>query len=626
MSGIAGIIHFDGEPATPGLVERMTAAMPYRGPDGIDHWVQGSAALGQCMMRTTPESMEERQPWANEDQSLVLVMDGRVDNWDELRHELLGRGAVLRNRSDAELVLRAYETWGCDCLPHIDGDFAFVIWNVRQRTAFCARDRLGNKPFHYHWDGKTFVFASELHTILALPWVGEQLNEGMVAEFLAYDWQSRDETFWIGVMRLVAAHRMVVDARGPMPALYWEPDLQASVPFTSDEDHIEHYRSLLSDVVRRMSRSTQALACEVSGGLDSSAIYAVAKHLRSEGRLLSSAVDGYTLAFYDDPGVNDIGYARAVGEHWGSMIQEVAPSRMALDWYRDWARQYREFPSYPNGVMGLGIRQEARRRGSRVLLVGVGGDEWLGGSRSYYAEALAAGRWDHFMACLRNDRRDAGLRRSLWWAFRHGCYPLLPEVARVLVRKLVVGWQRDEVDRLAWLMPAMKSNLRERQRRIAQRPTGRLGRIGQRELSLILTGAFSTYARDLEERMATSAGIELRRPFFHPSIIQFTFSTSPSLRLRGHADKFLHRQAMRGLLPDSVLTRANKAEFSSTFREHLPELRGVVGRIDRDVGIAWVDPGRAMRLYCRACTDQNSGQPEWLLWALFGTGLLASTP
>jgi len=116
MSGIAGIIHFDGAPVEPDQVESMTAAIAHRGPDGINHWVKGSVALGQCMLCTTPESLEETQPLTNEDESLVLVMDGRVDNWEELRRHLLGRGAVLRTRADAELVLRAYEIWG-EALP-----------------------------------------------------------------------------------------------------------------------------------------------------------------------------------------------------------------------------------------------------------------------------------------------------------------------------------------------------------------------------------------------------------------------------------------------------------------------------------------------------------------------------
>lgn len=129
-----------------------------------------------------------------------------------------------------------------------------------------ARATAWNKPFNYHWDGKTFVFASELHAVLALPWVPEILNEGMLAEFLANEWYSRDETFWQGILRLVAAHRMLVRCGWPRLQLYWEP--RATSPYTKEEDHIENYRQLFIDVVRRMSRSCKPLACEVSGGLD----------------------------------------------------------------------------------------------------------------------------------------------------------------------------------------------------------------------------------------------------------------------------------------------------------------------------------------------------------------------
>ena len=625
MSGIAGIIHFDGAPVTPGLVETMTGAMAHRGPDGIDHWAHGSIALGQCMLRTTPESLEERQPLANEDASLVLVMDGRVDNWEELRRELMARGAVLRTRADAELVLRAYEAWGRACLAHVDGDFALVIWDARLRAAFCARDRVGSKPFHYHWDGRTFAFASELHAILALPWVREDLNEGLVAEFLAYDWRARDETFWLGVKRLVAAHGMLVDARGPRPGQYWEPDLEATLPCTSDDEFADHYRALFADVVRRMSRSIRPLACEVSGGLDSSAIFAVAEDLRRQDRLLAPRLDGYTLAFIGDPDANDLDYARAVGKHLGTAIHEVAPTRMPLSWYRDWAQRYREFPSYPNGVMGLDIRKDARRRGSRALLVGVGGDEWLGGSRSYYAEALAARKWGALFAHSAADRHAAGLRTTLWWAFRHGCYPLLPDGFRRIVRRAARS-RIGEFDTSAWLKPAMRELFQTRPRASTGRVAGRSVRIGQKEQRLTLHCAYATLARELEERMAASTGIELRRPYFDARLVQFAFSTSPRLRLRGHADKYLHRRAMQGLLPDAVLQRKQRAEFSVTFRWYAPELqetltRGIGGRSED-----WVDRVLAMRLHDRSRVDRKSSVPHWMLWTLFGCEALALRP
>ncbi len=128
----------------------MTSAMSHRGPNGINHWIGEAAALGQCMLHTTPESLEEVQPLLNEDASLVLVMDGWLSNWIELRRELLQQNAQLRTRSDAELALRAYEHWGQEFLLHLEGDFAMVIWDTHRKRAFCARDRMGHKPFHYY--------------------------------------------------------------------------------------------------------------------------------------------------------------------------------------------------------------------------------------------------------------------------------------------------------------------------------------------------------------------------------------------------------------------------------------------------------------------------------------------
>ena len=209
--------------------------------------------------------MEEVQPLANEDKSIVLVMDGWLENWEELRSELLARGAKLRTRADAELLLRAYEAWGPECLTHIDGDFAFLIWNANQRTAFCARDRFGHKPFHYSWDGRTLIVASDLHPIIAIRKTPQIINKGMVAEFLAADFHSRDETIWNSTMRLVAARCMSVAATGLRIEQYWSPPLEVTLRYNRDADYFEHYRQLFSDCVRRTSRSCRSVAYEVSG-------------------------------------------------------------------------------------------------------------------------------------------------------------------------------------------------------------------------------------------------------------------------------------------------------------------------------------------------------------------------
>lgn len=621
MSGIAGILRFDGAPIEPGLVEKMTAAMPYRGPDGINHWVKGTVALGQCMLCTTPESLEETQPLANEDESIVLVMDGRVDNWEELRRELLGRRVVLRTRSDAELVLRAYETWGRECLPHIDGDFALLIWDARRQEAFCARDRTGSKPFIYYWDGKTFVFASELHAILELPGIKEVFNEGLLAEYLADEWYSRDETFCNGVLRLVAAHQMVVDAGGARMERYWQPDLWATLPCKNDEEYVEHYRELLADVVRRMSRSHQAMAYEVSGGLDSSALFAMAEHLRRQQNILAPAIKGYTLNFHDDPNANELDYSRAVGQYLGVPIHEIRPTEMPVSWYRKWAERYREFPGYPNGVMAIGLRAAARQEGCRTIVSGVGGDEWLGMSSTgaYYAEELAARQWGNVYACLQADGRELGIRETLWRLCRYGLAPLLPDQIKAPLRKV-----RRVEKRGSWLSANLQETL-ERRRSQLHKPV-QLQRRAQGTQIQILEGAFDAMARESEERLCSSLQLELRKPLFNEKLIQFAFSTPERLRSRGQTSKWLHRQALKGLLPALVLKRIPKAEFSVTFRRHLDSMSAELVNDIVPRRAAWVRPERAIALCENYHKDTFSGWAVWRLWSLIGCDALSIDP
>ena len=620
MSGIAGIIHFDGRPVEPGQVESMTTAMHYRGPDGINHWRKGNVALGQCLLRTTPESLEETQPLTNEDESLVLVMDGRVDNWEELRRELLAQGAVLRTRADAELVLRAYEVWGRDCLSHIEGDFALVIWDARRQEAFCARDRVGNKPFNYHCSGTTLVFASELHPVLALPWVPEVLNQDTLAEYLATAWYSLHETLWQGVLRLKPSHFMVATGQGALtPHRYWAPDLHQCLPCRTDEDYIEQYRALFTDAVRRMSRSLAPVSCEVSGGLDSSAIFAVAETLRQQGNLPAPGLDGYTLDFSGDPAADEIAYARAVGAHLGCTIHEVAPAHMPLDWYRETARLYREFPDYPNAAMGLSIAETARSRGCRVLLSGTGGDQWVGGCRLYYAEAIAAWRGRELLAFLKRDTREAGLGSALWRPLRYGVLPLLPDSLRCDLRKIaafVRGYVNDRPP--SWLAPAMQQRLAQRRKQHELETSPQWERLGQRRQWLNLLDPRTTLVGEINERRMARVGLEWRQPFWDARIIQAAFSTPEHFRWRGQESKWLHRRALAGLLPEHVLRRMSKAEFSIAFSRYWNEL---IQELTGDVlhrRLDWIEPSDFTNLLGRVFDPRFDQWCEGIAWTLFG--------
>ena len=588
MSAIAGIIRFDGAPIAPGQIEAMTTAMACRGPQGMSHWQGEGAALGHCLLQTTPESLEERQPVTSEDAALVLVMDGRIDNRREVRQALLAAGAVLRNHSDPELLLRAYQRWGENCLTRIEGDFACAIWHVRERRLFCARDPLGNRPFHYYWSGRSLVFATDLHAILALPEVPQVPNEGVLAEYLASQWYSRDETFWRGVLRLVAAHRLVVDARGPETRQYWSPDLFATLAYPRDEDYIEHYRELLTTTVKRLSRSFRPLACEVSGGLDSSAIFAVAEQLRQRGELLAPDLAGFTMNFEGDPAADEISYCRAVGKHLDKPVTEVSPWLPPLDWYRERARQYKHFPGMPNGVMAGNLMQQASAQGSRVLLNGVGGDEWLGAGYDCYLEELAAGNWRQFARLLRQEAASEGLAQSLWWAARHGLAPALPEATKAALRR-ISNWRTNDPDERNWLTPALREALAQQQ--TARRPPvpPRLRWPGQRNELAMLRNPYNMLAHENHELFTASHGLELRRPLYTPAMVQFSFAVPKRLLFAGGVNRHCHRQALAGLLPETVLQRESKAEFSVTYHHYLPAMQDLLSREIPARRPAWLD-------------------------------------
>ena len=621
MSGIVGIVHFDGKPVAPGQIEQMSAAMAYRGPDGINHWVDGPVALGQCMLRTTPEALEETQPLATEDHSLILVMDGRVDNWETLRQQLLAKGALLRNHSDAELVLRSYERWGKACLKHIEGDFALAIWDAKRQTIFCARDPLGNKPFHYHWQGNTLLFASELHPILALPWVKQVVNEGMLAEFLAGDWYSRDETLWQGILRLMAAHTLEANANGIKLEHYWRPDIEATLSYTTEQDYVEHYRALVFESIRRQSRCHQPVAIGVSGGLDSSAIFCVAEHLSRTHHLPAPAIAGYTFAFTEhgaanSSAANELDYARAVGAYWGAPIHEVAPAMPPLAWYADQAKRYREFVGFPNGSMSLALHEAATQHGSCVVLTGEGGDQWANGSRLYYAEELAQRHWRALVGCFQADTTAFGLKQTLSWFLRYGCFPTLPtalqsayhQCARTLHKPALLSAQSR-----FWLTDRQSERLGNR----IVANDFKVRCYAQRELLNELYLPFFAQVIERAERDAARSGIELRHPLHTIPIVQLAFATPARLRLRGALSKVIHRQALRDVMPANVLARKGKAEFSVTFRTRLDKMQPLLTEAIPQRRPDWLNAQGMAQLYQFYQNNPQRGWPLWILWAIY---------
>ena len=559
MSGIAGIIHFDGEPVEPGQVEAMTAAMYCRGPDGINHWRKQNVALGQCMLRTTPESLEETQPLTNEDESLILVMDGRVDNYEELRRELLGKGAVLRTRADAELVLRAYEVWGEECPDRIIGEHVFFIWDARQQRLFAARDAAGTRHFYYHQGKGWFAFASEIKGLLTLPQIERRLNESRLLDYLveAFDRDDVVGTFYHSILRMPAGHAMSVIAAGPRIWRWWNPGELVEQRFNSLEECTEAFMDQLCVAVKCRLRSIKPVGAMLSGGLDSSTIVGlISKVFRGE---LREPLRTFSLIREDRENCPDWHSIQAIlqadpwlqatiltsakaDEVWQSLLASIAQSDEPFAWSHGF-------------TYGLTYKA-ARAAGCGVTLDGMAGDLLFYGPRETLGSVVQRFSFGQVPALLTAYRRH-GLDRGLKDLLRALFANVAPDIVRAVVRQRSDERQLLEGD-LKMLRPAIARPYLASRRSAAYRDGNRLRPASDQMMHVrnFTTGLLS-FAHETYGSLALAVGVEPRSPFSDQRMIEFAVRMPLTAKLAIPWHKHVLRAGTSGTLPDVVRWRGN---------------------------------------------------------------------
>ena len=628
MSGIAGIYNIDGAPVDRALLRRMTDAIAHRGPDGIHHWVDGPVGMGHCMLQTTPESVYERQPLTDESGNLCLTMDGRVDNREELISALKSKGARLRDDTDAELVLQAYECWGTECPARIIGDFSFVIWDKRQRQLFCVRDAVGNKPFVYFWDGRKFLWASELHQLLEDPTVPREPNEGMIGEYLADDITHTEETLYTGILRLAPAHSLIVESGRIKKHKYWDIDFGKQIRYGSDDEYAEHFRGVFKEAVRCRMRSFGPVGAHLSGGLDSSSVVCMVQTVFGEGLMEDRGFETFSMIF---PGLpcDEQNYIQAVVDRWKLSANYLRQEDRAAGWLEQQVRFYQDICDYPNGMITDAIRSLVQQKGFRVLLTGLGGDQCLTGVLYYLSEFVRDGRFLSLFRELREQSFPPMSRGGLFDLLRYVLVPLLPTSARQVMRK---RWRatRWKPRWLGWITPefAHRVNLAERLQPSAGAPKNL--NPSQAALYELLTHGSQYHVIEMDERAASRFCHEQRHPFRDRRMIELSFALPERQRLRKD-QKFILRHAMRGLLPDVVRTRRDKAEFSDVMATALHSAGGQ--RLFKDFCVessTWVDGNRVRMMYeemkqLHGSRDERYIHYVWPLWMVYTIELWSKT-
>src|SRR5258705_6947018 len=319
MCGITGVLELHGGHFPEEKLHAMADTLRHRGPDDEGSLVSGPITLGFRRLSIV-DLARGHQPMGNEDGTIWIVFNGEIYNHCELRPGLEQRGHRYRTNSDTETILHLYEEYGDDCVHHLRGMFAFAIWDTRRQRLFCARDRLGIKPFYFATTGRRFAFASEIKALAQLPALRPRLNRPSLPEFFALGYLSSEETLFEGIHKLLPGHRLYVDLRHPHPeaqiAQYWDVDVSATEPELSESDCVAQFEQLFTQTVRMHLMSDVPLGVFLSGGLDSSSIAAVVAALRKD-RLQTFSVG------YAENNFSELPYARQVAEHVGAEHQQV---------------------------------------------------------------------------------------------------------------------------------------------------------------------------------------------------------------------------------------------------------------------------------------------------------------
>ena len=386
MCGLVGVIDLRGEPIAHETLRRMSAAVAHRGHDGEGLWAGEAIGLGHRRLAIIDLSPSGRQPMLTPDGRYAIVYNGEIYNFQELRAELQGLGHGFVSQSDTEVLLHAYQQWGRECLPRLNGMFAFAVWDRAERRLFLARDRHGIKPLYYWTDGRHFAFASEIKALLTLPGFQRRLCLPAVHQYFTFQNIFTDETFFEGVRILPAAHTLeVVDGVPGQPVAYWDYRFGIDPLVISEEDCIDElFRRFQSSAVRQLV-SDVPVGSYLSGGMDSGSLTAIASqhlgriHSFTAGFDLTSA-SGIELGFDERLPAEMMSHTfrtehYEVVLHAGDMEQVIGD----LVWHLEDLRVGQSYPNYYVARLAS--------RFVKVVLSGAGGDELFGGYpwRYYHA-------------------------------------------------------------------------------------------------------------------------------------------------------------------------------------------------------------------------------------------------
>ena len=555
----------------------MCERMVHRGPDSEGLMVSSGVALGMRRLAII-DLVTGEQPAFNEDKSVAVILNGEIYNYRELRQDLEKRGHSFRSQSDTEVLPHLYQEYADEMVQHLNGMFAFALWDSKRRRLLLARDRFGEKPLYWCVFENTLLFASEPKVLLAHPAVKSSLNLQALRQYLSFDYVPAPLTIYQDISKLPAAHTLTLEDGKIETCPYWRLSYKTKQPPPTETEAAEHLRELLADSVRMRLVSDVPLGVLLSGGVDSSTIAALAVRASSE------AVKTFSISFAESS-FDESGYARAVAKFLGTdHHEERLSANLAANLVGE-IGSWMDEPFSDPSLVPTYLLSRFTRKHVTVALGGDGGDELFAGYPMYRGH-----RWAE---------NYSKVPRTLRARLVEPLVGLLPVKTKNLsfdykATRFIAGTKYDRVARHhVWfgsfnpdeqaelLTPEVLRNsdgdIYREARRMLDRcdSTDVVEQMQSLDTQLYLAEDILTKV----DRASMAVSLEVRAPFLDPRVAEFTASLPANYKLRGRRTKYILKRAIADFLPPFV-TRRGKKGFGVPVAEWL---KGKLRPLTRDL-------------------------------------------
>lgn len=552
MCGIAGIYNFNFEPVSMELLLKMTDIQKHRGPDDEGHYANGEIGLGHRRLSIIDLSFDGHQPMCNEDERVWIVFNGEIYNYIELTSDLKSKGHIFKSKTDTEVIIHAYEEYGIECLQKFNGMFSFAIWDDRERKLFCARDRMGIKPFYYYLDDNKFSFASEIKAILVDDSIERKPNDQIIYEYLRHGkLDHTEDTFFDGIKHLMPAHYIIIENSDIKIHRYWDLDTSNYSKDADDQESAEKLLELFKNSVKIRLRSDVPLGTCLSGGLDSSSIVCILNDLLTDKfkqKTFSSC--------FEDETYDERRFIKYVTEKTNTESNFVFPSGetlfeeiLNLVWHQ-------EEPFVSTSIYAQwNVMRLSKENDVKVLLDGQGADELLAGYHLYFGG---------FYLDLLKSIQFLTLMKETMYFVNYYSYSELFRIAsmalRYIIPESIMSLLRSSVNTPKWLD---RDFVRLHSKKVSHKSYSKqkFDKQLDEELYQRLTSTSLPALLRYEDKNSMAFSIEARVPFLDYRLIEYISSLPSSQKIKNGATKIVLRNAMKGILPEEVRNRMDKMGF-----------------------------------------------------------------